>query len=98
MMPSHGYSFLTIVLRVARQDNVLISSTRGSETTIKYIDFGFAIEIPPGVQIKDGKRIGTPGYIAPEIEARHPYSCNADVWSLGVVYFQARLFLSEDCE
>ena len=55
---------------------------------IRYIDFGFALEVTPGMKIEDGKRAGTPGYMAPEMEARLPYSCNADVWSLGVVLFQ----------
>ena len=56
---------------------------------IRYIDFGFAIEIETDSQVMSGKLIGTPGYMAPEIVARQPYSCKADVWSLGVVFFQA---------
>ena len=69
------------------QDNILIAAVRGKKM-IRYIDFGLAIEVTPGIEIEDGKRAGTPGYMAPELNARLPYACNADVWSLGVVLFQ----------
>ena len=75
------------------QDNILITSV-GERKMIRYIDFGLAVETEPGSQITNGKLIGTPGYMAPEIEARQPYSCNADVWSLGVVFFQASLLVA----
>lgn len=75
------YRTFTLALRV--QDNILTTAT-----SIKYIDFGLAIEIAPGSQIEDGKRAGSIGYMSPEMEAKLPYSCNSDVWSLGVVVFQ----------
>ena len=92
------------------QDNILIGTARG-EKIAKYIDFGLAIEVTPGVSARYG-RAGTPGYMSPEVNqkflylyaeqqhynnpnvsrtqvnARLPYSPWADVWSLGVVFFQ----------
>ena len=65
-----------------------MSKSVGGRKMIRYIDFGFAIEIEAGAQVTGGI-VGTPGYMAPEIKAGRPYACKADVWSLGVVFFQA---------
>ena len=71
---------------ITPQDNILITTTHG-RMVIKYIDFGLAIEATRGAPHKYG-RAGTLEYMAPEVNARLPYSLNADVWSLGVVFFQ----------
>ena len=71
---------------ITPQDNILITATHG-RMVIKYIDFGLAIEATRGAPHKYG-RAGTLEYMAPEVNARLPYSLNADVWSLGVVFFQ----------
>ena len=47
------------------QDNILIGTARG-EKIAKYIDFGLAIEVTPGVPAHHG-RAGTPGYMSPEV-------------------------------
>lgn len=53
--------------------------------SVKLIDFGFAT-------VKGKKNldevVGTPYYIAPEIINSKPYSCECDMWSLGVVLYQ----------
>lgn len=61
--------YRTFTLALLVQDNILITAT-----SIKYIDFGLAIEIAPGSQIEDGKRAGSIGYMSPEMEAKLPYS------------------------
>ena len=35
----------------------------------------------------DGKLVGTPGYIAPEVIERQPYGTASDIWSLGCLLF-----------
>jgi len=62
-------------------------SRRGSSTpavlvdTIKVIDFGLA-SIDP-----NGKMIGTPSYMAPEIIAKERPDARADLYSLGVLFY-----------
>ena len=87
---SHGLQHmhhLNVIHRDIKSDNILIASARNGETLAKYIDFGLAIEVSNTSPSAHG-RAGTPGYMAPEVDARLPYSTNADVWSLGVVFFQ----------
>ena len=50
------------------QDNILIGTARG-EKIAKYIDFGLAIEVTPGVSARYG-RAGTPGYMSPEVNQK----------------------------
>ena len=38
--------------------------------------------------IKGSTRVGTPFYLAPEVEKRQPYSSPADIYSLGVVLLE----------
>jgi serine/threonine protein kinase len=45
-------------------------------------DFGSAIQLR-SVDETTSWRIGTPGYIAPEIYRREPYGLSVDVWSFG---------------
>jgi len=57
---------LNVVHRDIKAENILITEIRGRKM-IRYIDFGLAIEIAPGSKIMDRKRIGTPGYMSPEV-------------------------------
>ena len=68
----------------------MITTTRGRKV-IKYIDFGLAIEATPGGAPHEHGRAGTLEYMAPEVNARLPYSLNVDVWSLGVVFLQVSM-------
>jgi serine/threonine protein kinase len=79
---------LIVIVIPCTQDNILIAAGPHKTKTCKFIDFGFAVEITSGSHITDGKRVGTPGYMAQEIAQRRHYNCTADVWSLGVVFFQ----------
>ena len=82
----HTFYNCCVACSAVQQDNILIAATRGRKS-IKYIDFGFAIQVPDHLPHRYG-RAGTPGYMAPEVDSKQRYSCNADVWSLGVVFFQ----------
>ena len=87
---SHGLQHmhhLNVIHRDIKSDNILVTSARNGETLTKYIDFGLAVEVTDSLPCAHG-RSGTPGYMAPEVDARLPYTCVADVWSLGVVFFQ----------
>lgn len=49
------------------------------------VDFGLSTIMRPGEQAIGSS--GTPGYTAPEILLKKPYSYSCDVWSLGVILY-----------
>lgn len=72
--------------RDLKPDNLLVGTdAKTGEKVIKVADFGLA-RIPSsetGVMTQSAG--GTPGYMAPEVLAREPYTAAADVYSLGIV-------------
>ena len=56
-----------------------------ANNAVKLIDFGFAT-VKGKKNLKEV--VGTPYYIAPEIINNKPYSCECDMWSIGVVLYQ----------
>ena len=52
-------------------------------------DFGLSRLFPEGSarEQKTGTLCGTPGYVAPEVLNRTPYSYPVDVWSIGVICY-----------
>ena len=52
----------------------------------RIIDFGMAIMLAPGDQIRDHIIFGTPGYHAPEMVAEKDYSLSSDIYSLGITF------------
>lgn len=79
-MYSKGFSH-----RDLKPENILLDA----DYNIKIVDFGFACKITG----RDGSgfnksKVGTPGYMAPEVLARKPYQGHvADIFSLGVILF-----------
>lgn len=65
--------------RDVKLENVLLSYNQ----SIKLIDFGFAETQVTGMN----ERIGTPAYVAPEIVLGEEYSCNVDIWSIGIITY-----------
>lgn len=56
---------------------------------IKLLDFGFACELPHGEKTVLHDSVGTPSYMSPEMLQRKNYTSNSDIWSLGVVLYEA---------
>ena len=69
--------------------NVLLAS-RSNETLIKVTDFGVSKILRPGTEMDT--YVGTPVYIAPEIEkprlTPYVYDKKVDVWSMGVLLYE----------
>lgn len=84
---------LSLAVKFAHDNKVLHRDIKSSNVFIagngdlKLGDFGMA----RGLQSKDEEAFGfagTPLYIAPEIFSRRPYSFKADVWSLGIIFYE----------
>jgi len=72
-------------LRVMHRDLKLENLLLDKQQTVKIIDFGFAVVLPPQQKLKIF--CGTPSYIAPEIIQGSPYSLPADMWAIGVLLY-----------
>jgi len=77
-----------IIHRDLKPDNFLltISPTTG-ETLLKLADFGFAKQLSEFDESLPSI-VGTPIYLAPEIWRHLPYTTKADLWSVGVIFFE----------
>ena len=54
---------------------------------VKIADFGFSKKLRSTGQVI--KTIcGTPLYMSPQVVQKHTYSYKADIWSLGVIFFE----------
>lgn len=73
-----------IIHRDVKAENVVLHGERAV-----LIDFGIACNMDDGVAMK--KRVGSPGYVAPEIIMHRPYNEKVDVFAAGVIlYFMLR--------
>jgi serine/threonine-protein kinase len=88
------------VHRDLKPDNILIEKRESGAPLARVIDFGIAklsehlsesgLKSGPGQQLtKEGAIIGTPGYMAPEQALGRPATAVADLYSLGVVLWEA---------
>jgi len=77
-----------IMHRDLKPENILLVSEE-DDTDCKVADFGLSRMFPEGGarEQKTGTLCGTPGYVAPEVLERVPYSYGVDVWSLGVITY-----------
>ena len=73
-----------IVHRDIKNENIL----RDDSNRPKIADFGYAVSCPEE-KIRKGMK-GTPYYMAPEVIRNKPYDAKADVWSLGVLYYNLK--------
>lgn len=56
---------------------------------VQIADYGYARVYPSCVHSNVAHSMcGSPNYMAPEVWLRQPYSCKADMWSLGVVAYE----------
>ncbi|CAI5638230.1 unnamed protein product [Oreochromis niloticus] len=65
--------------------NIMVVERHDSPIKVKLIDFGLAF---PASALIPGYRVGTVGYIAPEVMLGLPYDEAIDMWSLGLVAVQ----------
>eukprot|EP00434_Breviolum_minutum_P036855 symbB.v1.2.032670.t1/scaffold3952.1/size47578/2 len=73
-----------IAHRDVKAENVVLHGERAV-----LIDFGIACRVDDEVGMK--KRVGSPGYVAPEIITHRPYNEKVDVFAAGVIlYFMLR--------
>lgn len=72
---------LNIIHRDIKIENILTQDF-SEDTKIRIADLGSSIRLNSPDE-KVNFKIGTPGYIAPEILKGEPYSFAVDVWSLG---------------
>jgi serine/threonine protein kinase len=77
--------------RDLKLENLLLERDSGAEeagTRVKVIDFGFAVQIPPGSDDTLRTFCGTPPYMSPQMISDQPYCGFAcDVWALGVLLY-----------
>jgi serine/threonine-protein kinase len=81
-----------IVHRDIKPENIFLTDAGGGERFVKVLDFGIAKSTTGDVamQTNTGAMIGTPLYMAPEqILGRKDIDFRADLWSLGVVAYEA---------
>lgn len=77
-----------IMHRDLKPENILLA-TMDDDVACKVGDFGLSRLFPEGGprEQKTGTLCGTPGYVAPEVLNRVPYSYGVDIWSLGVIAY-----------
>jgi G protein-coupled receptor kinase len=71
-----------IVYRDLKPENILLDDSGH----IRISDLGLAVEIPVGEKIK--VRVGTVGYMAPEVIKGEYYTFSPDLWGLGCLIYE----------
>lgn len=76
-----------IIHRDIKPENLILAK-RNVDTSVKLVDFGFAIvHEDNGGSMKMNYKCGTYGYMAPEVMESNVYSTSCDIWSFGVVCY-----------
>ncbi|MGH7437520.1 MAG: serine/threonine-protein kinase, partial [Polyangiaceae bacterium] len=85
-----------IVHRDIKPDNLFIATTGGGKSVLKILDFGISKMSAKRASLIDarelteaGDKFGTPVYMSPEqLMASAEIDARADVWAMGVVFFE----------
>ncbi|XP_073767218.1 G protein-coupled receptor kinase 5 isoform X4 [Danio rerio] len=72
----------SIIYRDLKPENILLDDNGH----IRISDLGLAIKVPDGEQIRG--RVGTVGYMAPEVINNERYSMSPDWWGLGCLIYE----------
>jgi eukaryotic-like serine/threonine-protein kinase len=79
-----------VIHRDIKPDNVFLCEVEGGEPFVKLLDFGTAKdEAHAPNTTTQGQLIGTPYYMSPEQILGEEIDVRTDIWSLGVVAFEA---------
>ena len=86
---------LGIVHRDIKPENIILPSGHQSENNLRVLDFGIAkLLTKPGdsnntMATQAGMFFGTPGYAAPEQVCNRELDNRSDIYSLGIVFYEA---------
>jgi serine/threonine-protein kinase len=78
-----------IVHRDLKPENVFLVAGKHGEERVKVLDFGLARGADSASTVTDGAALGTPTYMAPEQSLGRAVDSRADVFSLGVLLYEA---------
>ncbi|OLP98319.1 Serine/threonine-protein kinase Nek5 [Symbiodinium microadriaticum] len=76
-----------IVHRDLKSQNIFLSNAGGGGCIVKIGDFGIA-KVLQHTRGLAQTLIGTPSNLPPEVCDSKPYGTKADIWSLGVVFYE----------
>ena len=77
--------------RDVKPDNILLTGPWDVAEAL-LADLGHAGTIPEDGLFKSEHELGTPGYRAPELILRQPYSSKVDIWAFGVTFYMMLTF------
>ena len=78
-----------VIHRDLKPDNIFLVDIEGGEPFVKLLDFGTAKDKRPLGATTEGELVGTPYYMSPEQILGEAIDIRTDIWSLGVVAFEA---------
>uniref|UniRef100_A0A1X7VEF9 G protein-coupled receptor kinase n=1 Tax=Amphimedon queenslandica TaxID=400682 RepID=A0A1X7VEF9_AMPQE len=78
----HHLHTARIAYRDMKPDNILLDDAGH----IRISDLGLAVHIPEGQSVRG--RVGTPGYMAPEVIDGHRYTFAPDWWGMGCLIYE----------
>jgi serine/threonine-protein kinase len=80
-----------IIHRDLKPANVFIIEPAGERPIVKLLDFGFATDIEGRFQqmTRPGRACGTPSYMSPEQLLAQPLTPSSDIFSVGLMLYQA---------